>query len=277
MDRVAEILSLLFRRALNEQQDAPALTNIMIARASTRFGPRLGAEFSNGYSTWEQLSPGAFFSFCERFAVWDVETLRTVLFNEGQELYARLAQEQAQQRRCRSTHWPGRRGHGRIERFRYDERTPVLDEVPTPRENPRRPRSEQRNLRERWGEWWNSLCAARPRRILSYVPSREARERGVRLLKENLTPAQRDQYEKSGYFDVTGGETGTLYRIRHGSQMNVEQLDARGRRVCVLCFVPEGDLVLGDIMLAQKIALELLESDAIAVANKMPAGLRAIA
>ena len=36
----------------------------------------------------------------------------------------------------------------------------------------------------------------------------------------------------------------------------------------LLCFMPEGGLVVGDMMLAQKLALELFESDALEVANK---------
>jgi hypothetical protein len=35
----------------------------------------------------------------------------------------------------------------------------------------------------------------------------------------------------------------------------------------MLCFAPKGYLPIGDIMLAQKIALELFEADAIKVAN----------
>jgi hypothetical protein len=49
---------------------------------------------------------------------------------------------------------------------------------------------------------------------------REAHARGIRLLKENLSSAQRAQYEKRGYFDVIGGDTGRRYRIRSGAQMN---------------------------------------------------------
>ncbi len=52
--------------------------------------------------------------------------------------------------------------------------------------------------------------------------------------------------------------------------MNVEELDRNGRRVCLLCFVPKGELALGDIMLAQKLALELFEPQALAVANIIP-------
>lgn len=52
--------------------------------------------------------------------------------------------------------------------------------------------------------------------------------------------------------------------------MNVEELDKNGRRVCLLCFVPGGRLVVGDVMLAQKLALELFELQALTVANKIP-------
>ena len=53
--------------------------------------------------------------------------------------------------------------------------------------------------------------------------------------------------------------------------MNVEELDSNGRRVSLLCFAPEGRLDLCDIMLAQKVALELFESQALVVANVIPA------
>jgi hypothetical protein len=96
----------------------------------------------------------------------------------------------------------------------------------------------------------------------------EAEARGMRLLKENLTSTQRIQYDKRGFFEVTGGATGRRYRIRNGTQMNVELLDKKGRAVRVLCFMPRGELVAGDIMLAQKLALELFELDALKVANK---------
>ena len=53
--------------------------------------------------------------------------------------------------------------------------------------------------------------------------------------------------------------------------MNVEQLDRTGKRIRVLCFLPEGGLALGDVMLAQKVALELFETEALQIANTMPA------
>jgi hypothetical protein len=98
-----------------------------------------------------------------------------------------------------------------------------------------------------------------------------AHERAIQLLKQNLSPVQLEQYKRSGHFDVIGGDTGRRYRIRRGHQMNVELLDRNGRRVCCLCFMPESTLAAGDIMLAQKIALELFEAEAFKVANKVPA------
>jgi hypothetical protein len=49
--------------------------------------------------------------------------------------------------------------------------------------------------------------------------------------------------------------------------MNVHQLDQTGRRVMKLCFMPKGDLVMGDILLAQKIALETMESKVLELGN----------
>jgi hypothetical protein len=101
-------------------------------------------------------------------------------------------------------------------------------------------------------------------------PDKEAEARGVQLLTRNLSPAQREQYETGRYFDVIGGDTGKRYRIRYGYTMNVEPLDQNGRRIQLLCFMPRGGLPVGDIMLAQKIGLELFESEAIRVANRSP-------
>jgi hypothetical protein len=100
------------------------------------------------------------------------------------------------------------------------------------------------------------------------MPDDEAEARAVQLLARNLTRAQRERYETCRYFDVIGGDTGARYRIRHGYQMNVELLDREGRRSQIWCFVPKHGLPAGDIMLAQKIALELFEPEAIRVAKK---------
>jgi hypothetical protein len=116
---------------------------------------------------------------------------------------------------------------------------------------------------------WRAQC---PDHFLgaAYVSHREAELRAAELLSEQLSRKQRIEYEARGYFHVTGSETGKRYRIQRGLQMNVEELDERGRRIRLLCFMPEGRLPLGDLLLAQKIALELFEVDALRVANQSP-------
>jgi hypothetical protein len=94
----------------------------------------------------------------------------------------------------------------------------------------------------------------------------ERNARGLTLLKNWLSPVQLRSYEKHGYFEVVGNDSGVIYRIHHGKQANIEQLDCIGKSVCAWCFVPAGDLVPGDVMLAQKIALETNERAALAVA-----------
>jgi hypothetical protein len=102
------------------------------------------------------------------------------------------------------------------------------------------------------------------------MPDEEAEARAIQLLSRNLSRAQREQYETRGYFEVIGGDSGKRYRVRRGCQLNVEQLDRNGRRSELLCFMPKGGLPVGDVMLAQKIALELFETEAIRVANRTP-------
>jgi hypothetical protein len=68
----------------------------------------------------------------------------------------------------------------------------------------------------------------------------------------NLTPAQLQQYERYSYFDVTGGDTGRRYRIRHGQVMNIDAFDANGSHTGKWCLHPVGNHVVGDILLAQK-------------------------
>jgi hypothetical protein len=98
----------------------------------------------------------------------------------------------------------------------------------------------------------------------------ESEARGLALLKEWLSPAQLNAYETGRYFEVVGCDTGTIYRIHHGFQGNVEQLDGSGGElVCRWCFAPEDLVVAGDAMLAQKIALETHENAALRVANRL--------
>jgi hypothetical protein len=67
-----------------------------------------------------------------------------------------------------------------------------------------------------------------------------------------------------------GARAATRYRITRGTVMNIHQLDPKGRRVAQWCFAPEGKLVIGDVLLAQKIALETMERKALTIANTQP-------
>ena len=96
----------------------------------------------------------------------------------------------------------------------------------------------------------------------------ETEARAQTLLKSWLSPKQRASYERFRYFDVIGSDTGTRYRIHHGTQTNIEELNSTGHHVCKWCFVPDGDLVAGDVMLAQKVALETNERGALSVAHR---------
>ena len=89
------------------------------------------------------------------------------------------------------------------------------------------------------------------RRLLAFLGRRggSATARGARLLKDNLSATQLAAYRLSGSFEVVGCDTGRRYRIHGASLLNVAELDQ---------------------MLAQKLALELFETEALAKANKYP-------
>jgi hypothetical protein len=94
-----------------------------------------------------------------------------------------------------------------------------------------------------------------------------AEQRGIALLRSWLTSEQAKQWDSKEEFDVIGCHTGRRYRIKCGSTMNIHQLDSAGRAVTEWCFAPEGKLVTGDVLLAQKIALETMERQVLSLAN----------
>ncbi len=92
--------------------------------------------------------------------------------------------------------------------------------------------------------------------------------RGRKLLREWLSPAQRETFDAYGYVDVLGSESGQRYRIYYGSISNIRELNEKDDPVAGLCFAPAAALPPGDVMLAQKIVLENDESRALAIANR---------
>ena len=98
-------------------------------------------------------------------------------------------------------------------------------------------------------------------------PRTEADVRALALLRSWLTPEQDKQSAAHGEFEVIGCDTGARYRITYRAIMNVHQLDPAGHAVAQWCFAPEGGLAIGDVLLAQKIALETMEREALGLAN----------
>ncbi len=103
------------------------------------------------------------------------------------------------------------------------------------------------------------------------APTSEAEQKAHALLRAWLSPEQAQQYDSQTDFEVIGSDTGTRYRIRHGQMINIDQLDPAGKKVCVWCFVPEGNLAPSDCMLAQKVALETFETKALSIENQRAA------
>jgi hypothetical protein len=95
-----------------------------------------------------------------------------------------------------------------------------------------------------------------------------AEQKGAALLRSWLSPEQAELWDSLRLFYVVGSDTGKCYRIKYGRAMNVEELDCRGSVVTQWCFVPRGNLAVGDVLLAQKIALETMELEALTKANR---------
>jgi hypothetical protein len=97
-----------------------------------------------------------------------------------------------------------------------------------------------------------------------------AHARALRLLRDWLSPEQRAQFDAEGQFDAIGSDTGRRYRIRYGTSTNVYEVSDAGSLGTGWCFAPNGRFVPGDVMLSQKLALEVSEAVALAIANRRP-------
>ena len=230
MQRVQDILIELFQGVL--VGSGPGPPELIDIVLEQRAG-RVMAKFSDGRRVSAPVRSVDFHGFWQENALWDLESLRRALLREGRTLYAALADRHRSEGLPEDE--PQRRGSA------HDG-----------------PRSIQALLQAWWSRHWVQPIKSR------------AHLRGADLLTQNLSPDQRRQYATHGYFDVVGGNTGHRYRIRRGYQMNVEELDAAGGHIRLLCFMPRGRLVTGDVMLAQKLALELFEGHALRIANSVP-------
>ena len=114
----------------------------------------------------------------------------------------------------------------------------------------------------------NIIRAARSAQARRHARCETRSARGITLLRAWLSLQQNQQLEYHNYFEVTGCDSGKRYRIQHGMCQNVFELDSGGRPRMGWCFVPQGNLVPGDVMLAQKIALETDERGALSIAKQ---------
>lgn len=102
----------------------------------------------------------------------------------------------------------------------------------------------------------------------------EADKKSLALLESWLTPQQLTEFRDTGSFVVEGGSTGKRYRINRPAPWSVKELNRRGHIVESLCFLPKDQSInsIGDIMLAQKLALEMDEEATLNIANYESAG-----
>jgi hypothetical protein len=95
------------------------------------------------------------------------------------------------------------------------------------------------------------------------VRRRRARLRAEALLWAWLSPAQRRQYRRRGWFEVTTASA-RRYRILRGG---VVRLDPRGSGYCIEATSP---VPVADEMLANKLLLETNERRFLATAHRFP-------
>lgn len=107
----------------------------------------------------------------------------------------------------------------------------------------------------------------------AFEPRETSEQRSMRLLRAHLNALQRRQFDEHSWFDVVGGQSGRRYRVYRAYVTNVQEVGTDGACVQVFCFSPCGHLPLGDVLLAQKVALEVFEGDALAVACRWPASV----
>lgn len=121
--------------------------------------------------------------------------------------------------------------------------------------------AEYRRQTEAWAKAQQEAAAERVR----------AKERALRLLREQLTDEQKAELAEKRYFslstiDSKSGEH-RHYRIHQGSAGNVEQVDANGKKLKRFCIHPTIACPEEDTMLTQMLWLRTQEEEFLRVAN----------
>lgn len=93
-------------------------------------------------------------------------------------------------------------------------------------------------------------------------PNPAAEKKAKATLLKNLSPAQRDRFDRDQCFDVIVPDRGT-FRVNNGTVFNVTHVETGDR----YCARPEGNLPVFDVMLGQKLTLETNPDKFFTVAN----------
>ena len=100
---------------------------------------------------------------------------------------------------------------------------------------------------------------------------RKENKRAKELLLLHCSESQIEEYNNSMSITVIGGETGTAYRLRKASQINVDVMDG-DKRLYKLCTVADPEhnsgLPIEDQLLAQKTLIELNEREFLRIAKR---------
>jgi hypothetical protein len=94
--------------------------------------------------------------------------------------------------------------------------------------------------------------------------SEEAQKKARRILLEHLSPEQLEEYTKDNLFHVTA-QNGRRFRIK---EKGVTELNEAGEEAFFICSHPKGKLPSADVMLAQKLALEINSEVMLSIANR---------
>lgn len=134
--------------------------------------------------------------------------------------------------------------------------------------NVRQETAAERQAREAQNKLWQETYAKQE------AEKKRAKLRARKLLVDHLSPEQRQDYEKQGFFYLYTNK-GRKYRIDQGTHGNVKLVDVTGLVIGAYCAQPAG-VPDEDAMLAQKLMLEMDEEEFINVANFTRLSQRAV-
>jgi len=88
------------------------------------------------------------------------------------------------------------------------------------------------------------------------IQKSRAEQRSFSLLLSLLNQEQRHEFQVYGYFHVTGGSSGDIYRIRVDTAVNIDVLGQNGSVKYHLCAHPMGNIPMYDVMAGQLLYLQ---------------------